>query len=99
MLCTYSLSVRARKRGRDNLSNVRLSPTQLKTSFDSNLCCSFREQETMEERTKKEGPSVQSTTAKVNWIPSHKINKQKEKRAKRENRHKDMPRDLNGNML
>jgi len=53
----------------------------------------------MEERTKKEGPSVQSTTAKVNWIPSHKINKQKEKRAKRENRHKDMPRDLNGNML
>jgi hypothetical protein len=46
----------------------------------------------MEERTKKEGHSVQSTTAKVNWIPSHKINKQKEKRAKRENRHKDMPR-------
>jgi hypothetical protein len=40
---------------------------------------------------KKGGPSVQSTTAKVNWIPSYKINKQKEKRVKRENRHKDMP--------
>jgi hypothetical protein len=26
MLCTYSLSVRARKRGRDHLSNVRLAP-------------------------------------------------------------------------
>jgi hypothetical protein len=84
--------VRARKRRRDNLSNVRLSPTQLKTFFWFKSLLLFQgTHETMEERTKKGGPSVQSTTAKVNWIPSYKINKQKEKRAKRENRHKDMP--------